>query len=44
MFHFDVDAGLYEDHLQAAVEEIEGIAEKGWVRILGSYDTEHVLE
>ena len=44
MFHFDVDAGLYEDHLAAAIEDIEAIAEKGWVRVLGSYDTEHVLE
>ncbi|SNR36071.1 prephenate dehydratase [Halorubrum vacuolatum] len=44
LFHFDVDAGLYEDHTTAAIEEIEDIASKGWVRILGSYDTEHVLK
>ena len=43
-FHFDVDAGLYEDHMGAAVEEVESIAENGWVRVLGSYDTEHVLQ
>ena len=44
MFHFDVDAGLYEDHLKEALSEIETIAAKGWVRVLGSYDTQHVLE
>ena len=43
-FHFDVDAGLYEDHMEAAVEDVEAIAENGWVRVLGSYDTEHVLQ
>jgi len=44
LFHFDVDAGLYEDHAVAALEEIEEIASKGWVKVLGSYDTQHVLE
>jgi prephenate dehydratase len=43
VFHVDFSAGLYEDRSQAAVEEVEGIAENGWVRRLGSYDTEHVL-
>jgi prephenate dehydratase len=43
VFHIDISAGLYEDRTQAALEEIEDIAEKGWVRRLGSYDTEHVL-
>jgi len=27
-----------------AVEDVEAIAANGWVRVLGSYDTEHVLE
>ena len=44
VFHIDVDAGLYEDRTQAAIEELETLAEKGWVRRLGSYDTEHVVE
>jgi len=43
LFHIDFEAGLYEDHARAAVEEVEGIAEKGWVRRLGSYDTRHVV-
>ncbi|GAB6879214.1 prephenate dehydratase [Halorubrum gandharaense] len=44
LFHFDVDAGLFEQPLQDAVDDIETIAEKGWVKVLGSYDTQHVLE
>ncbi len=44
VFHIDVDAGLYEDRTQNAIEEIEEIAETGWVRRLGSYDIEHVVE
>jgi len=44
LFHFDVDAGLYEDHMAKAVEDVEAIADKGWVKVLGSYDTEHVLD
>lgn len=44
VFHIDVNAGLYEDRTQAAIEELETLAEKGWVRRLGSYDTEHVVE
>ena len=43
VFHVDFDAGMYEERAQAAVEEVEGIAENGWVRVLGSYDTRHVL-
>ncbi|MFB6172450.1 MAG: prephenate dehydratase [Haloarculaceae archaeon] len=43
VFHVDVAAGLYEDRTQAALDEIERIAEAGWVRRLGSYDTEHAL-
>lgn len=44
VFHIDIDAGLYEDRTQAAIETIEEIARDGWVRRLGSYDTEHVVE
>jgi prephenate dehydratase len=43
IFHFDFAAGLYEERAQAAVEELRDIAANGWVRVLGSYDTEHVL-
>jgi prephenate dehydratase len=43
VFHIDVAAGLYEDRTQEALEVIEAIAEEGWVRRLGSYDSEHVL-
>jgi prephenate dehydratase len=44
VFHIDVDAGLYEDRTTDAVAELEATAENGWVRRLGSYDTEHVLD
>ena len=43
VFHVDFAAGLYEDRAEAAVAEVEEIAENGWVRRLGSYDTEHVV-
>jgi prephenate dehydratase len=43
VFHIDIAAGLYEERTQAALAEIEAIAEKGWVRRLGSYDSETVL-
>ena len=43
VFHIDIEAGLYEDRTQAALADIEAIAENGWVRRLGSYDTEHVV-
>lgn len=43
VFHLDFAAGLYEGRAEEAVEEIEDIASAGWVRWLGSYDTEHVL-
>ena len=43
LFHFDMEAGLYEDRTAAALEELEALAADGWVRVLGSYDTEHVL-
>jgi prephenate dehydratase len=43
VFHVDIDAGLYEDRTQEALGDIESLAQKGWVRVLGSYDTTHVL-
>jgi len=43
-FHFDIEAGLYEARTQEALAEIEGVCSEGWVRRLGSYDTEHVVE
>ncbi len=44
VFHMDVAAGLYEERTQAAIADLEEIAANGWVRRLGSYDTEHVVE
>jgi prephenate dehydratase len=43
VFHIDIAAGLYEERTQAALADIEAIAENGWVRHLGSYDTETVV-
>lgn len=43
VFHIDIAAGLYEDRTQDALAVIEEIAENGWVRRLGSYDSETVL-
>jgi len=43
VFHVDIAAGLYEERTQEALDVVEDIAEKGWVRRLGSYDTEHTL-
>jgi len=43
LFHLDVDGGLFEERTQAALAEVEEIAENGWVRRLGSYDVEHVV-
>ncbi|PSP58702.1 prephenate dehydratase [Halobacteriales archaeon QH_7_66_36] len=43
VFHIDIEAGLYEDRTDRALADIEEIAADGWVRVLGSYDTEHVL-
>jgi prephenate dehydratase len=42
VFHVDIEAGLYEQRTQAAIEDLEAIAEDGWVRRLGSYDVAHV--
>ncbi|MFC4540552.1 prephenate dehydratase [Halosolutus amylolyticus] len=44
VFHIDIEAGLYEARTNEAIADIETIAENGWVRKLGSYDTEHVVE
>ncbi|WP_226483115.1 prephenate dehydratase [Natrinema amylolyticum] len=44
VFHIDFEAGLYESRTAEAIEELEDLAEDGWVRRLGSYDTEHVVE
>ncbi len=43
VFHFDVAAGLYEDRTQKALDVVGEIAEDGWVRTLGSYDSKTVL-
>jgi Prephenate dehydratase len=43
VFHIDVSAGLYEERTQNALAVIESIADSGWVRRLGSYDSETVL-
>lgn len=43
LFHFDIEAGVYEQRVQEAFAAIEMLAEEGWVRNLGSYDTKHVL-
>ncbi|XVH30350.1 prephenate dehydratase [Haloferacaceae archaeon DSL9] len=43
LFHIDFDAGLYEARAAEAVEAVESIADNGWVRVLGSYDTRHVI-
>jgi prephenate dehydratase len=43
VFHIDFSAGLYEGRATAALEDVEAICEKGWVKVLGSYDTEHAL-
>ena len=43
LFHIDFEAGLYEQRARAALADVEEIASNGWVRVLGSYDTEHVV-
>ena len=43
LFHIDFEAGLYESRAQDAVSRLEVIADSGWVRRLGSYDTRPVL-
>ncbi|WP_122088021.1 prephenate dehydratase [Halalkalicoccus subterraneus] len=43
LFHIDCEAGMYEQRTERALSRVESIAEDGWVRWLGSYDTQHVL-
>ncbi|MFW5948230.1 MAG: prephenate dehydratase [Halolamina sp.] len=43
-FHFDIEAGLYEARTKEALEAVESLCANGWVRRLGSYDTDHVVE
>ena len=43
VFHVDVAAGLYESRTLDALNVVEDIAQIGWVRRLGSYDTETVV-
>ena len=43
-FHVDVDAGLFEERTQAAIDDVTELAGAGWVRVLGSYDVEHVVD
>ncbi|MGA9402921.1 MAG: prephenate dehydratase, partial [Haladaptatus sp.] len=42
--HLDFEAGLYEKRAKDALAEVESLAENGWVRRLGSYDTQHVID
>jgi prephenate dehydratase len=44
VFHFDLAAGLYEQRTSDALAAVEAVASEGWVRRLGSYDTETVVE
>ena len=43
VFHVDLAAGLYERRTKQALSDLESVVESGWVRRLGSYDTETVL-
>ena len=43
VFHIDIAAGLYEERTQAALADVEALADDGWVRRLGSYDSETVV-
>ncbi|MEZ3116425.1 prephenate dehydratase [Halobaculum sp. MBLA0147] len=44
LFHVDFEAGLYEERTERALAAVRDvIADDGWVRVLGSYDTEHVV-
>ncbi len=43
VFHLDIAAGLYEQRTRDALDDVREIAEDGWVRRLGSYDSETVL-
>jgi prephenate dehydratase len=43
VFHVDIAAGLYEQRTQDALDAVADITADGWVRRLGSYDSETVL-
>jgi prephenate dehydratase len=43
LFHIDIAAGLYEERTADALAVVEEIASEGWVRRLGSYDSETVI-
>jgi prephenate dehydratase len=43
VFHIDIAAGLYEQRTRDALDDVQEIVEDGWVRRLGSYDSETVL-
>ncbi|MFC3960309.1 prephenate dehydratase [Halovivax cerinus] len=44
LFHLDLEGGLYEPRIESAVAAVEAALDDGWVRRLGSYDVEHVVE
>ncbi len=44
LFHIDFQAGLYEERAQEALADVREICADGWVRPLGSYDTQHVVD
>jgi len=43
VFHIDMAAGLYEERTATALAAVDELASEGWVRRLGSYDTETVV-
>ncbi|MEF8787133.1 MAG: prephenate dehydratase [Haloarculaceae archaeon] len=43
VFHIDIAAGLYEERTQDALAAVEELTADGWVRRLGSYDSETVV-
>lgn len=44
VFHIDFEAGIYEERAAAAVDVVTELAADGWVKWLGSYDIQHVLD
>jgi prephenate dehydratase len=43
LFHIDFEAGFYEERTKEAIADVEEIADRGWVKKLGSYDSRHVV-
>ena len=43
VFHFDLAAGLYEQRTAEALAAVDSVVADGWIRRLGSYDTETVV-